>query len=565
MPSQDITLETIADYVLQDPGLSANIPQEDIDGGAEAARLMNQVIQQAMAATGVNDDGRISAADARTISDYIRANPALYDDFVEGHGDDEGNEETGFHLVQGDGGAYKFQGRNFVNTVADAIYHIGFEYADGRFVNEDGNANETVSDIAGWLNYFVNGVNAVYGTGGNDHLGTGDYSLDLQAAAAELFMAGGGDDSVWAGDGNDTVRAGEGDDHAGGGDGDDVMRGQNGNDQLWGGDGDDTVAGGNGNDQLGGGDGNDTVRGGDGDDTINGATGDDFLTGQDGNDDLWGDVGADTVIGGAGDDTLGGGDGDDRLLGKDDDDKMSGGDGNDLVAGGDGNDDIGGGAGQDTLNGGAGDDTAWGGDGDDRVNGADGNDDLGGGQGQDTINGGTGNDSLWGAEGNDLMRGGGGEDNIGGGDGNDQISGQSGNDSLSGHSGNDMIDGGAGDDTISGGDGQDTIEGGAGADLLQDWEGSATRDTFVFASGDSGLTEGTMDVVQGFDEGQDKVDLTAFGPLSFVGDAAFSGNRAEVRFDGEILQIDEDGDGVADMAVKFEWASDLDAGDLILA
>lgn len=142
-------LEAIVDHIRNEPGLLADIYSDDIQGGADAAALMNTVMLRDIAATGVNADGVLTPDNVRLISDHIRANPALCADFFEGHGNDEGNTETGFHLVQGDGGAYQFQGRTFINTIADAIYHIGFEYRDGRFVNEDGDQNERVDDVSG--------------------------------------------------------------------------------------------------------------------------------------------------------------------------------------------------------------------------------------------------------------------------------------------------------------------------------------------------------------------------------------------------------------------------------
>lgn len=57
-----------------------------------------------MRATGANADGLVTPDELRAMSDHIRGDEALHAEFVEGHGDDEGDEETGFHLVQGDGG-----------------------------------------------------------------------------------------------------------------------------------------------------------------------------------------------------------------------------------------------------------------------------------------------------------------------------------------------------------------------------------------------------------------------------------------------------------------------------
>ncbi len=395
MPANTLTLETIVEHVRNDPGLPANIVRADIVGGAAAAILMNEVIMTAIEATGVNEDGRLTPDDLRAISDYIRADPALYAQFVEGHGDDEGSEETGFHLVQGDGGAYRFQGRDFIDTVADAIYHVGFTYQDGRFRNEDGNANETVDDVAGWMNYFVNGENVVYGTNGSETLNSGDYSFDLDAAADEIFEAGGGDDKVWAGDGNDTVYGGNGNDTAGGGTGNDTLYGEKGDDALWGEEGRDRLIGGEGNDRLGGGDGNDLLRGDAGNDRISGDAGHDRIVGGDGNDEMWGDAGRDTIIGGNGDDRAGGGQGDDLMQGDAGADVMWGDAGNDRLYGGDDDDTLSGSEGDDLVAGQAGDDALRGNDGRDKLIGGAGRDELIGGEGRDIYIGGAGADEMF--------------------------------------------------------------------------------------------------------------------------------------------------------------------------
>jgi len=102
MPPLDrpaLGLDALATFTAQDPGLGANIIQADIDGGTDAARTMNGVITAALAGTRVNADGKIDAGDMRSLSSFIRADAALYAIFLEGHGNDEGNTETGYHLV----------------------------------------------------------------------------------------------------------------------------------------------------------------------------------------------------------------------------------------------------------------------------------------------------------------------------------------------------------------------------------------------------------------------------------------------------------------------------------
>jgi len=542
------SLENIVAGVRQDPGLQNNIPASEINEGAMAAVAMNEVILEAIERTGANGDGVITANDLKNISMAIRADDALYQKFLEGHGNDEGNVETGFHLVQGDGATDQFQGRNFVNTVADAIYHLGFEFRNGRILNEDGNANEELDDIAGWLNYFLNGTNIVYGTSGSDTLHSGKYSDVFADAQDEVFRAGNGNDRIWAGDGNDIVIAGNGNDQSGGGAGDDVMHGEGGNDKLNGQDGNDIIYGGDGRDELGGGNGNDRLSGGDG------------------NDNLWGQNGNDQIYGGDGNDRLGGGTGDDRLSGGDDNDEVWGNEGNDILYGGDGNDKLGGGVGDDRIFAGSGDDEAWGGDGIDIILGDDGNDTIGGNSGDDRLLGGDGNDTVYGGDGRDRLDGNDGDDLVYGQSGNDIVSGGLGDDKLFGGDGSDVIRGGEGSDEIFAGEGRDIIEGGGGADQLKGWEKVSAVDVFVFDEGDSGLQGSATDTVFGFESGIDKIDLTSIDGLAFIDGETFDGSgQGQVLFDGDFVQVDVNGNGVSDMDIELMWVNEVRSSDFMLA
>lgn len=87
-----------------------------------------------------------------------------------------------------------------------------------------------------------------------------------------------------------------------------------------------------------------------------------------------------------------------------------------------------------------------------------------------------------------------------------------------------------GENVVYGADGDDILIGDAGADELKAWDDNA-RDTFVFNTGDSGTTDGEMDVVYGFESRQDRIDLTSFDGSAFV-DKFSAGGAGEVRFDG---------------------------------
>jgi Ca2+-binding RTX toxin-like protein len=434
-------LDTILAGVRADRGLLANISAADMRGGIAAGNDMNVVLLEMIDQINANDDGRIDAADMQGVSDALweRKNAAPWRDFFVGHGNDNGDVETGFHLVQGDGATLQFQGRNFVDTVADAIYHFGFRISEGRYANEDGNDNELIVDVAGWLNFFLNGENIVYGSGSSDEIGSGEYSDYFAAARNETFLAGRGDDSIWADRGSDRVYGGMGNDISGAGTGYDRMYGGAGNDTLMGDEGNDRLFGGYHKDQLGGGE------------------GDDQLQGDGGMDLIYADVGNDTVFGG------------------DDGDKVHGQDGNDRVYGGAG----------------------W-----------------------DEVTGGDGADRLF---------------------------------------------GGYGNDTLSGGNGRDVITGGKGRDQIYLWEDAKAADTIVFTPGSSGKTVTTMDRVEGFEGGMDKIDMSAFGDMVFKWLDFEGGGQASCYFDGDYLRIDTNGDGANDMMVEFVYMDVLRPGDFIFA
>ena len=409
------------------------------------------------------------------------------------------------------------------------------------------------------------------------------------------------DDTILGLGGNDSLNGAGGNDTLDGGDGDDFLRGGEGINIVLGGMGDDTI--------LTDGipfvvtnpfgavvaAGSDTIDGGAGIDTVIIAAGgtreidlrfttnfDDSFTSievfhlNDQDNLFLGDDTATDVHGGAGDDVIEAGEGDDRLFGRDGEDELRGEDGDDFLSGGAGNDTIEGGAGNDTGGGGAGDDVIADVEGDNTYNGGAGNDFLLGGAGVDRLSGGAGDDVIDGGtnpgsreDGFDRLLGGDGDDTIlarglafadggagddiitgergtfAGGDGNDTISGAG---SLFGGAGNDLviatgqssvIEGGDGDDIllgsmfgerIDGGAGDDVITGGEGDDLLFGGEGA---DIFVF---DVGF--GRDQILDGAAFGAgDRIDLS----LLMLEDAI-----DDLLIQGRLVQIDRDGDGVAD-------------------
>ena len=147
-------LDKIVTTILEDDGLDNKISGSDQRGGAYSANALNHLFNQVATETGATADGKFTQEEVETIGAIVGNN---YEDlFLELHGNDEGKEETGFHLVQNDGATSKVNldgaNRAAVDTVFDGLYHYGFDVEKGRFLNEDGNANQKVSDVTNWLN-----------------------------------------------------------------------------------------------------------------------------------------------------------------------------------------------------------------------------------------------------------------------------------------------------------------------------------------------------------------------------------------------------------------------------
>ncbi len=219
--------------------------------------------------------------------------------------------------------------------------------------------------------------------------------------------------------------------------------------------------------------------------------------------------------------------------------------------------------------------------------------------GDDVIRGLGGDDRLIGGAGDDLLVGGAGNDVLDGGEGFDTVSyadatagvnvrldlkpretgegvdtfrsierviGSAFADILYGTAGRQELFGGAGDDRISAGGGDDLIVGGAGRDAMT---GGAGADTFRFEQLSDFATGSALDTVGDFSRAQgDRIDLSGLGPLSFIGTGAFSGSGAgELRYtagNSASVQIDLDGDGLADAAFRLSGRITLFESDFIL-
>lgn len=326
---------------------------------------------------------------------------------------------------------------------------------------------------------------------------------------------------------------------------------------------------------------------------------------------ILGTNGNDNIVGREDASLISGLDGNDRLTGREAGDTLNGGDGADRLRGFGGGDVLNGGPGNDTLDGGSGADRMQGGAGkdvyvvdnpgdrvDESVAGSGGVDtvqsslslSLAGSAvirgvverltllGADNLNG-TGNDLanvITGNSGNNRLNGGLGNDKLNGVSGDDRLIGGSGNDRLNGGGGNDDLRGEAGLDTLLGASGNDRLAGGAGADRLT---GGSGGDRFVLtAVGESGTAAAARDVITDFQDGVDRIDLSAIDAklavggnqaFSFIGTAAFTA-PGQVHFfqnagiNRTFVEGSVDGDLAPEFRIELVGLHDLAGGDFVL-
>ncbi len=145
-------LDQVIGWIARDPGLAGNSEASAIAEGITAADALNQLLITGLQAIGSLDDVVLDSDDVRRLSEWLRADAARESSFKTFYGDDENGVSTGFHAIQNDGVNQQFRGLNLVDIVLDGIYHFGFDInANHQFVNEDGNANAAIFDVASWL------------------------------------------------------------------------------------------------------------------------------------------------------------------------------------------------------------------------------------------------------------------------------------------------------------------------------------------------------------------------------------------------------------------------------
>ncbi|MEO1190249.1 MAG: calcium-binding protein [Pseudomonadota bacterium] len=420
------------------------------------------------------------------------------------------------------------------------------------------------------------------------------------------------------------------DDFLFGGSGNDDLRAQSGNDSLFGASGRDSLRGQDGDDYLKDGDGSSTLFGDDGDDRAYAGNGRDRLGGGSGTDTLFGDSGRDRLNGGSGSDTAFGGSGNDTFIVDSLGDSVVEVEGDGaadvvrsdaavfaLLTGAEGfvervnvNRNVGeatvtGSNHDNTLLGGTANDSLFGGEGDDILNGRGGSDRMVGGSGDDTFVVDTASDLVEDAAGGgvDLVRSDVSYTLPNGsatafienlrlqGDANIDGTGNSLDNSVEGNRGDNRLAGNQGIDVLRGNDGNDQIFGGGSADLMQGGSGTDTlvlgkddsvfggsgADSFFFTGnglgdGSGGAILADFDVIQfGAGNGEDKLVFATgleVGTFAYRQDQAFSaGGNSEARHaGGQQVEVDQNGDGTADIFFRVEGlslASQLTATDFL--
>lgn len=421
--------------------------------------------------------------------DYLTGG-SVSDTLLGGDGSDNLDGAEGADLLSGDAGGDMIEGGTGADSLfggADSDNLAGGEDrdllygGDGRDDLDGGEGRDSLYGGTG-ADFFADGSgnNLIYGGDGSDSL--------MDGGGRDTVYGDAGDDDIYAESAGNLLYGGAGNDDLTGGIGNQLY-GEAGNDRLTGA-ANDQLYGGSGMDNLTGGDGRNRLFGGTGDDQVTAGKAADVLAGDKGTDQLDGQAGNDLIYGGAGNDALRGGDGEDST--QPGHDTLFGGSGDDALSGGDGKDRLLGGSGRDNLDGFKGNDTLRGEDGKDYLSGWTGKDRLYGGDNSDSLLAGFGDDYLDGGAGDDALLGDRGQDRLLGGDGNDQLDGGDQADVLYGGVGRDRLKGGSGDDTIYGGAGDDQLLGGTGADR------------FVFAGAVG------RDLIESFEQGRDKVDLSAY-------------------------------------------------------
>ncbi|MCV9963095.1 hypothetical protein OIU34_14390 [Pararhizobium sp. BT-229] len=140
---------------------------------------------------------------------------------------------------------------------------------------------------------------------------------------------------------------------------------------------------------------------------------------------------------------------------------------------------------------------------------------------------------------------------------------------IIGGKGDDILSGGSASDRLYGGDGDDVLTGNKGLDRLT---GGSGADHFVFKNADESLVAAKgRDVITDFRHSEgDKIQFLhdTTPAYSFIGNGAFHGKAGEVRSfisgSNTYVQLDADGDCIADLGIALSGKISLTSADFLL-
>jgi len=148
-PTSGTGLDTIVTAITEDPGLAQRLTRDEINEAAGNADTLNALMIEGIKATGIANDGHFTAADMRSLGDWIKANHLAEFRALHGRG------EAGINGIEWQGGDVRLFGKSLAENVATGLYDLGFGVKFGAALNIDGKGSASLNEIAHWLNTLL--------------------------------------------------------------------------------------------------------------------------------------------------------------------------------------------------------------------------------------------------------------------------------------------------------------------------------------------------------------------------------------------------------------------------
>ena len=146
-------LDEVIEIIYHDKGLQKHISTGDMRIGATSCNTMNSFLLEAIKQTNAGVLGKYTKKDMQAVNTYLVSHYA--DAWEEAYGYDD-DDESGYHTVQWNGAKSKLFGKNAINKVFAAIYHLGFETPyQNRLVDDEGEESVSFKRVAKWLSKLL--------------------------------------------------------------------------------------------------------------------------------------------------------------------------------------------------------------------------------------------------------------------------------------------------------------------------------------------------------------------------------------------------------------------------